>query len=602
MIRIVNYNPIFVVIMFKALLYSSLFLFVSSGFGQNIKETDSLSKLIATTGIDSIKGKALVQLALLYRSSDPEKSCELANRSLQIGKALDHKNIQASCHLVIGYAKYYLNDYGSAAENVIKSIEFYESGGNKKGAAMAYNQLGNIYTRQKNFKKAIGSYEESIKLKEEIGSKNDIAAVLNNIGIIQAELGKNEEAEKIFRRSLAIEIENKNNKGIAESYQSIANVSFNKDPQTAKKLYDRALFIFDSLNEKSNVVTCLVSMASAYVNKGRYTEAILYANKALENNAVANSLYNEEIIYEILKEADFKTGKYKEAYEYSEKLLALKDSIYLSELAGQTEEISTKYETVKKEKEIVLLENQNAEVTVLAQQRKTIVILASSGLCILILLILFLVFRNKSIKRQQEAEFAKNKAELEQKALRSQMNPHFLFNSLNSIQRLFVEGKSDVANEFMADFSNLLRRILNNSGKDKISLKEELDTLKLYLDIEKMRCDGCFDYKIDIDETIDQLNTNVPPLVIQPFAENAIWHGVLPKKTKGQINITIKENLQNNSLLCLVEDNGMGFDKTKINTHESKGIQITEQRLGTNVEFETSQNGTKVKIIIPLTA
>jgi sensor histidine kinase YesM len=208
--------------------------------------------------------------------------------------------------------------------------------------------------------------------------------------------------------------------------------------------------------------------------------------------------------------------------------------------------------------------------------------------------------RSRINKKRLSAEFLKNRTDLEHKALRAQMNPHFLFNSLNSIQRMFVEGNTDAANEVMADFSSLLRRILNNSGKSRISLKEELDTLRLYLDIERIRCDNCFDYDIVLDESVDKLNMQVPPLVIQPFAENAIWHGVLPKKSEGHIRIHLSKVLSGDFITCVVLDNGVGMDKNM--SSESKGISITEQRLGTKVIFEDPDDGgTRVILQIPFT-
>jgi tetratricopeptide (TPR) repeat protein len=597
---IINYNVIFVLPMSKIIICITIFFSVSFSFGQNHRATDSLQKLIETTTADSIKAEATLQLALFYYSSDPQMAKELADQALKLGTKLNNAKVQAGSHLCMAYADYFIGNYPLAAKRAVRSIEFYVKTGDKKGEAYAYNQLGNIYNRQKNLTQAIECYQRSIQIKEEIGDKKTIASPLNNIGNIYAQMGKNVDAEKAFLQSLKIEIENGNMKGMAESYQCLGNLIAEKEPVGSKQFFDRALGIYDSLNDIESQVVCLSAVAINLVNANKFKESISYCDRALNIMNGEGSLYSREKIYAVLADANKQAGKYELACKYNDTLMQLKDSIYSSEISEQTAELKVKYETEKKEKEIAVLEKNNAEINLLAQERKTAIVLISSCLAILFLFILLLVFRNRTIKKQRETEFAKHKAELEQKALRAQMNPHFLFNSLNSIQRLFVEGKSDLANEFMADFGNLLRRILNNSGKDRISLKEELDTLKLYLDIEKMRCDGCFDYKIHIEEAIDQLNTDVPPLVIQPFAENAIWHGVLPKKSKGQINISIKKSEADNSLICLVEDNGKGFEKEKIGTNESKGIQITEQRLGSIVEFKTSANGTAVKIIIPL--
>jgi LytS/YehU family sensor histidine kinase len=142
----------------------------------------------------------------------------------------------------------------------------------------------------------------------------------------------------------------------------------------------------------------------------------------------------------------------------------------------------------------------------------------------------------------------------------------------------------------MADFSNLMRKILDNSAKNKITLKEELNTLHLYLEMEKLRCGDLLEYHFNIDENLDLSDTMIPPMVIQPFVENAIWHGILPKKEKGMVTISISSSPQ--GLLCVIEDNGVGFVE-KNRSHEPKGIQLTEQRLNTKIKIDHLSPGTR---------
>ena len=208
--------------------------------------------------------------------------------------------------------------------------------------------------------------------------------------------------------------------------------------------------------------------------------------------------------------------------------------------------------------------------------------------------------------RQRKAREHQKRAELEQKALRAQMNPHFIFNSLNSIQRMFMEGDYDMANDYMGDFGDLLRIILENSGKLKVSINDEVNTLKLYLDIEKMRTGGMIEYQLNIDPTIDLLNNYMPPLVIQPFVENAIWHGILPTEKKGMITIDIARK-DKNTLLCTITDNGIGIEQSKKlkkgDDHKSKGMKITEDRLSSVNSVKAEElptGGTKITILIPI--
>ncbi len=166
---------------------------------------------------------------------------------------------------------------------------------------------------------------------------------------------------------------------------------------------------------------------------------------------------------------------------------------------------------------------------------------------------------------------------------------------------MYTTGELDLANNYMADFGNIMRKILDNSGKDFISVKEELEMLRLYLELEKVRNNELLDYQIDIDERIDKFGTKMPPMTIQPFVENAIWHGILPKKTKGKVWVRLKPSNQTNMLICEIEDNGIGIKaQLQRKGHESKGMKITEQRLGTKIKIENLSPGTLITIKISI--
>lgn len=170
----------------------------------------------------------------------------------------------------------------------------------------------------------------------------------------------------------------------------------------------------------------------------------------------------------------------------------------------------------------------------------------------------------------------------EKRALLAQMNPHFIFNSLNSIQHFIVQHDELHANNYLTDFSSLIRRTLENSRKNMIFLVDEIDTLRLYLEMEKLRFEEEFDYKIDRDPGIDYNVTMIPPMLIQPLVENAIWHGLTPLKTKGSLNISFIRNQKH--FICRIEDNGVGRDhasnlKGKRNSHESTGMKNLEERI-----------------------
>jgi ligand-binding sensor domain-containing protein len=209
--------------------------------------------------------------------------------------------------------------------------------------------------------------------------------------------------------------------------------------------------------------------------------------------------------------------------------------------------------------------------------------------------------------------------ESEQKALRAQMNPHFIFNSLNSIQHFITDKDVKSANRYLSKFSKLMRMILDNSRKPFISLAEELESLKLYLDLEALRFENKFEYSIDISEEVDIHSVEIPPMLIQPYLENTIWHGFSHKKDKGLVRISF--GMEEGLLVCSIEDNGIGRKKSqelKIShpaQHNSSGMRITSERLQSvsalksiqgSVEVLDLENdageglGTLVKIRIPI--
>ena len=199
-------------------------------------------------------------------------------------------------------------------------------------------------------------------------------------------------------------------------------------------------------------------------------------------------------------------------------------------------------------------------------------------------------------KEAQKTAVNKTMAELEMKTLRSRMNPHFIFNSLNSIQKFIWENKQDDASDYLSKFAKLMRLILDHSSHTAIPLADELDGLKLYMELEHRRCNGKFDYAIHVDENLNTDTIKVPPLILQPFVENAIWHGIGPLQNRtGILSVTIKK--RDEKLFCEIYDNGIGRKKAaeiKAQSSISKssvGIDITRQRLSQN-SYQTAGNFT----------
>ncbi len=203
------------------------------------------------------------------------------------------------------------------------------------------------------------------------------------------------------------------------------------------------------------------------------------------------------------------------------------------------------------------------------------------------------------ITERMKAQFSADLNEMESKALQAQMNPHFLFNSLNSIRLFVLKNEVDSAANYIAKFSKLLRMILNYSRQDMITVYDEIQSMKLYMDFERLRFDNGFDFDIEINGQ-DVLDCRIPPLIVQPFIENAIWHGLMPRMdSKGYIHVSFK--LDEKALRVTVEDNGIGREKARENSSRrslkegSVGLQITKERLK-GLSFRTKKQN-EVEII-----
>ncbi len=197
-------------------------------------------------------------------------------------------------------------------------------------------------------------------------------------------------------------------------------------------------------------------------------------------------------------------------------------------------------------------------------------------------------WRIRAVRRHERERFTHEKQilELEAKALRAQMNPHFIFNSLNSIKSLIQQHEEEKSVNYLTTFSKLIRTLLNNADKKEISLYDEIETCKLYLQLEAMRFDTKFSYAVDVDNDIDLKSIQVPALIIQPFIENAIWHGIVPRNSTGHVSLNVvrKEGV----IEVIIDDDGIGREASQQNksnsrlAHQSKGVNLTQTRLELN--------------------
>lgn len=398
-----------------------------------------------------------------------------------------------------------------------------------------------------------------------------------------------------------------------------------------------------------------------------YKEAINYLNKCLpllkEGAGGKESLMNA---YELLKQSYEATSDYQNALHFTTLYNGLKDSLYSKTTYLKLADLQVKYKTEKaaalfrmeQEKENLksdaLLANQKLEqeqlltAQKLAQQKQTAERNAAfekslaaekakqekiraekqqtnnlllMGLAIVIVTSVFLFFylrqRNQKIRAVEKAEAIHKMAELEMQSLRSQLNPHFMFNSLNSIQELILLEENDKSHIYLSRFSKLLRMLLENAEKPFIPLQKEIDFLQLYLDIENLRVPD-LQYSISTDPALNTEQILIPNLILQPYIENAIWHGLAHKVNDKQLKIRIYS--ENGTVNYEIEDNGVGRKKSLElkslfrKNHVSKGMELLTKRFKLlNEEYSTNINiaitdvmknddvaGTLVRIKVPV--
>lgn len=388
--------------------------------------------------------------------------------------------------------------------------------------------------------------------------------------------------------------------------------------------------IYRDVNEEMRT---LLDMGKTYLILDDYKNAIMYGRQGLDIALKAGVNQYARDGYKILSDAYSRQALADSSNYYFRKFSIVKDAVLNNQARG-------KFAAYHYEQRISLMNNER-EIQAVQLQKQTLMKNILVGGIIVLILFAFLFSRNIILQRRSEhrrrelaenelriqklesekskAELLNQQAELEMKALRAQMNPHFIFNCLNSINRFIIGNDAEQAADYLTKFAKLIRIILEKSGHAFIPLMEELECLKLYMDLEALRFENPFLYKINSDG-LDLESVKVPSLLIQPFVENAIWHGLNPNQSRtGKIMIDLR--LENEILRCEISDNGIGLSGSalrKIKEQETKkslGIELTKNRLrladptrleNLGVHFEELKDaegnisGTCVKLKIPV--
>ncbi|HEY5407403.1 MAG TPA: histidine kinase [Ginsengibacter sp.] len=487
-----------------------------------------------------------------------------------------------------------LGNYDSSFYYTSKSLVLRQKMSDHLCVVLSYFNMGQLY-------KAAGSYEDAFDYYDQALHYADMHKVnrfsvnwtyFEMVGTLYRSINLPDTSYYILKRSMDI-----------DSANEMTRISFG-ETLLIKNQYDSALNIFlkpvDDFrkgNDKWDLMRVLLDAAKAYSKKADYKMAISYA---LETYSTAKQSGAKQFILEgnlLLSNLYQKLHINDSAYFFLQQFTALKDSMVNNQFLFRLSNYKKETAFTKQIDQLAILDKENKIKEDKLKQESLLkwilvacfVVAASAGV---------IVYNNLSLKRKNEklaskgnqAELQQHVSELEMQALRAQMNPHFIFNCLSSINRFILKNETEAASNYLTKFSRLIRTVLTNSKKPFISLEDELDMLCLYLDMEKLRFKDAFDYSIIFTNSIDAGNVFVPPLLFQPFAENAIWHGLmhLPERLTGKEekgHLDIEMSIDGKLLTCVITDNGIGRSKAaeikskSAENQKSMGLKITKQRL-----------------------
>ncbi len=394
------------------------------------------------------------------------------------------------------------------------------------GKAIFYNELGNVFRTRKMYDSCYVCYKKVIFYSEQVGWNRGIAEGLGNLADVYSEIGVIDSAIIYHQKSL--------------------------------KLSERIVDCIGASHEN-------LYLAKLYQKINKNDSVLIFAKEALRKAEACALLREQSMALKFISEYYNKRHNFEQAFNYLQRHYTLKDSISSAEIKSNISEIETKYQTKVKEQQINLLTAENE----IKNQRMQQAFLFIGLLILLVALLLALYYFRRNQARYKQGE-------LQQQLLRSQMNPHFIFNVMGSIQGYLYKNEASKAADYLSKFAALSRSVLNFSSQEKISLKEEIEMLQNYIELERARMEKPFDIEYKIDDDLETDFIEIPPMLLQPFVENAIKHGLQNLSYQGKLSLCFKE--KNGFVAVEILDNGTGLSKQNDKGHQSKALKIFKQR------------------------
>jgi tetratricopeptide (TPR) repeat protein len=534
----------------------------------------------------------LLQAHYLYVTGDFLKASDAATKAMQQAKDEGNVNVLARTYIFLG--RYYLRT-GFFSE----SLDYFTSSIDIAKKKNLTGILPNGYAGQADVYLTIKDYENyklalDNMIKESVKEKNTDAEIrgLYYLGTYLGDPEKNfKPADSLLKMCYVKALKNRDTIHISKSLANIGWIFY------LQQMYDSALVYYNRSLRFSIPGRLHSSAANAYGNIGTINrdlgntkESLKNYQESIEQAKQVNDWYSLQWIYADMSKMYLQKKDTSRAYLYYVQFNRFNDSLIYSRNTQGTTDATLRYEADTHRKEVELLS--------LRIKNQRLMLYGFTGLILLTIIISLLLYRGSRLKAKRRiSEMNQKISEIRQANLRQQMNPHFIFNTLNSIQYYMYQHDKLATNNYLTKFSSLMRKVLENSQHTSIPLHDELDALTLYLELERIRFKDKFDFKINVDEEIDVLLFKVPTMLIQPYVENSICHGLMPAEGNGFISIDLK--LEKDFISCSIQDNGIGREasqkrKAKAeNNHNSLGTRIVSSRL----ELVNALYGTSLKTI-----
>jgi len=494
-----------------------------------------------------------------------------------------------------------------------------------------YEALGTNYKLLGQLDAAILNTEKALQLAKDSSIHHKIYELNANLGALYVLKGDVNKAQSIFDNTIENTKSEPLNKraiianSVANQYKKQQN--FDKEielkEQTLQELEAADISEITKVNdaEKITVQQLSLDIGNAYANKKSFSKAIDYLEKSKVDASKVSDIETKKEAVQKLSEIYKNVGDYNKALNSYQEYVSLVDLLYQKKeneiaeavaLSNNLREKQNRINSLEKDRELLeskykLFETEQ-QVSIENYKRQQLIIYSLLGGLFLLLAAIYFMYKSNKQRR-----FSNNLLAL--KSLRSQMNPHFIFNALNSVNSFIAQNDERTANRYLTEFSTLMRTVLNNSEEDFIPLTKEIEMLKLYLKLEHSRFKDKFDYQFIIDEDIVISEYQIPPMLLQPYVENAVWHGLRYKKEKGTLKISIQQ-LNENSIFIKILDDGIGRKKSKeLKTlhqkkQQSKGMDNINRRVAILNEMyqdkidvyitDLNENSTGTKVVVTL--